>query len=124
MKNILGFIFAFLLVISTQAQTETFDVLLKTNVDVKGNVNYKGLKNDEAKLNTYLAYLERTSPEKNWSAAKIKAFWVNAYNAYTIKLILDNYPLKSITKIKKKGKDAWNISFAKVGGKTYTLKPY
>ena len=121
MKNILGIVFAFLVVISTQAQTATFDALLKTNVDTKGNVNYKGLKADEAKLDSFLSYLEKTSPEKNWSAAKTKSFWVNAYNAYTVKLILDNYPLKSITKIKKKGKDAWNISFAKVGGKTYTL---
>lgn len=121
MKNILGFVFAFLLVISTQAQTATFDALLKANVDANGNVNYKGFKKNEAKLDTYLDYLAKTSPEKSWSAAKTKAFWVNAYNAYTIKLILENYPIKSIMKIKKKGKDAWNIKLAKVGGKTYTL---
>ncbi len=102
-------------------QTSTFNSLLKAHVDGKGNVNYKNFKKDEAKLDTYLDYLSETSPKKNWSAAKTKAFWVNAYNAYTIKLILNNYPLKSILKIKKKGKDAWNISFAKVGGKTYTL---
>ncbi len=121
MKNILRFIFAFLVVTSIQAQTEIFDTLLKANVNAKGNVNYKGLKSSEVKLDSYLSYLEKTSPEKSWSATKIKAFWVNAYNAYTIKIILENYPLKSITKIKKKGKDAWNIPFAKVGKKTYTL---
>ena len=49
------------------------------------------------------------------------AYWINAYNAYTIKLILENYPLKSIMDIKQKGKSAWKIPFAKVGGKTYTL---
>lgn len=103
------------------AQTGTYDALLKKHVDNKGNVNYKAFKKDEAKLQSYLDYLAKTSPQKSWSAAKTKAFWVNAYNAYTIKLILDNYPLKSILKIKKKGKDAWNIPFAKVGGKTYTL---
>lgn len=103
------------------SQTSIFNSLLKKHVDSKGNVNYKAFKKDEVKLNTYLNHLDKTSPKKNWSAAKTKAFWVNAYNAYTIKLILDNYPLKSILKIKKKGKDAWNISFAKVGGKTYTL---
>ena len=46
---------------------------------------------------------------------------MNAYNAYTIKLILENYPLKSIMDIKEQGKSAWKIPFAKVGGKTYTL---
>ncbi len=107
--------------ISSYGQTSVFNSLLKKHVDTKGNVNYKAFKNDEAKLQDYLNYLAKTSPQKSWSAAKTKAFWVNAYNAYTIKLILDNYPLKSITKIKKGGKDAWNIKFAKVGGKNYTL---
>jgi hypothetical protein len=72
-------------------------------------------------LNTYIDYLAATSPEKSWSINKQKAFWINAYNAYTIQLILDNYPLKSITKIKKKGKTAWKIPFAKVGNEVYTL---
>ncbi|SEC55321.1 Protein of unknown function, DUF547 [Tenacibaculum sp. MAR_2009_124] len=107
--------------ISSYGQTNIFNSLLKKHVDSKGNVNYKAFKNDEAKLQNYLNYLAKTSPQKNWSAPKTKAFWVNAYNAYTIKLILDNYPLKSITNIKKGGKDAWNIKFAKVGGKDYTL---
>ena len=115
-------IVALLLFVSlvSNAQTSVFNSLLSKNVDTKGNVNYKGLKADEAKLDTYLSYLEKTDPS-SWSTNKQKAFWINAYNAYTIKLILENYPLKSITKIKKKGKNAWKISFAKVGSKTYTL---
>ena len=107
--------------ININAQTSIFNNLLQKNVDTKGHVNYKTLKKDEAKLDSYLKYLNDTKPDKKWSPAKTKAFWVNAYNAYTIKIILSYYPLKSILKIKKKGKDAWNISFAKVGGKTYTL---
>lgn len=105
----------------TSAQTSVFDTLLKEHVDSNGNVNYKNFKADEAQLQTYLNYLAVTKPQKSWSTAKIKAFWANAYNAYTIQLILDNYPLKSIMNIKKKGKDAWNIPFAKVGGTTCTL---
>ena len=103
------------------AQTNEYSNLLKKYVDTKGNVNYKGFKTDETKLQTYLNYLDSTEPQKSWSATKAKAFWANAYNAYTIKLILDNYPLKSIMGIKKKGKNAWEIPFAKVGGKIYTL---
>ncbi|MCD9585046.1 DUF547 domain-containing protein [Tenacibaculum maritimum] len=121
MKNLLTFTFALFFLTAIQAQTETFDTLLKTNVTNSGNVNYKGIKKEEAKLDNYLAYLAKTTPDKSWSKNKTKAFWINAYNAYTIKLIIDNYPIKSILKIKKKGKDAWNIPFAKVGGKNYTL---
>ncbi|GAB7256992.1 DUF547 domain-containing protein [Polaribacter sp. OB-PA-B3] len=117
---------AFLLLITfgfsqLQAQTSIFNNLLETHVSKKGLVDYKSLKTDEAKLATYITYLEDTKPNSSWSDAKQKAFWINAYNAYTLKIILDNYPLKSITDIKEKGKTAWKIPFAKVGGKTYTL---
>lgn len=121
MKNILTIAFSVFLIVQTQAQTEIFNALLSRHVDTNGNVDYKNFKKDEAKLDNYLAYLAKTNPEKSWSAAKTKAFWVNAYNGYTIKIILKNYPLKSILKIKEKGKDAWNIPFAIVGDKTYTL---
>lgn len=120
MRKIITLI-ALFLITNIFAQTNTYNSLLKKYVTSSGNVNYKGLKQDEAKLDSYLSYLEATKPQKSWSEAKTKAFWVNAYNAYTIKLILNNYPLSSIMKIKKKGKNAWEIPFAKVGGKTYTL---
>lgn len=120
MRNLL-LLLSFSFVLSTTAQTKTFDSLLKKHVSTSGHVNYKAFKKDRSTLQSYLDYLAKTSAKKSWSAAKTKAFWVNAYNAYTIALILDNYPLKSIMSVKKKGKDAWNIPFAKVGGKTYTL---
>lgn len=111
-----------LLTISTlPAQSSDFNELLQGNVDKKGNVDYKSLKADEAKLDAYLTMLNNTSPSKDWSANKEKAFWINVYNAYTIKIILNNYPLKSITNIKIDGKTAWKTPFVKVGGQTYTL---
>ena len=120
MKKLIPIIVLFLSV-TISAQTSIFNSLLNKHVDVNGNVNYKALKKDEATLDTYLTYLEKTTPNASWSKNKQKAFWINAYNAYTIKLILNNYPVKSIMNIKKKGKSAWKISFAVVGGKTYTL---
>jgi hypothetical protein len=110
-----------MLFVSSNAQTTTYNSLLQKHVDKQGNVDYKGLKTDEAKLDMYMEYLAATSPDKTWSVNKQKAFWINAYNAYTLKIILENYPLKSITKIKKKGKTAWKIPFVKVGNKLYTL---
>jgi len=121
MKKYLFTLLVFFTILKIQAQTSIFDALLKKHVNNKGLVDYKSFKNDEKKLNAYLDYLAKTIPDKTWSANKEKAFWINAYNAYTIKTILDHYPIKSILKIKKKGKDAWNILFAKVAGNTYTL---
>lgn len=121
MKTLFTFSTLFLFIFSMNAQTEIYNALLQKHVDEKGNVAYKNFKNDESKLGEYISYLQKTTPKKDWSANKTKAFWINAYNAYTLQLILENYPIKSIMKIKKKGKDAWNIPFANVGGKNYTL---
>ena len=52
------------------------------------------------KLNGYLNTLEKADIE-NFSRPALLAFWINAYNAFTVKLILNNYPLKSIKDIKK-----------------------
>ncbi|WP_439131770.1 DUF547 domain-containing protein [Polaribacter sp.] len=103
------------------AQTSIFNNLLQKHVSNDGFVDYKSFKNDVAQLDNYLSYLNKTNPDNSWSENKQKAFWINAYNAYTIKLILENYPLQSIMDIKKEGKIAWKIPFAKVGGETYTL---
>ncbi|CAM1345245.1 conserved exported hypothetical protein [Tenacibaculum amylolyticum] len=108
--------------VNTQSQTnEVFDALLKTYVTPNGKLDYKGLRKNKAVLDIYLNQLEETIPSKKWSSKKAKAFWMNAYNAYTIKLIIDSYPLKKLTDIKIKGKSAWKIPFAKVGRKTYSL---
>jgi hypothetical protein len=121
MKKRISILLIAFLTLHLNAQTAIFNTLLAKNVDEKGTIDYKNIKKNEDKLDTYLDYLAITSPKKDWSANKTKAFWVNAYNAYTIKIVLENYPLKSILKIKKDGKNAWEIPFAKVGEKIYTL---
>ena len=121
MKKILLSLITFLTFSQGYAQTSIFNDLLQKHVTKDGIVDYKSFKNNEAKLDSYISYLEKTSPEKSWSKNKQKAFWINAYNAYTIKIILKNYPLKSIMDIKEEGKTAWKIPFAKVGNITYTL---
>ncbi|QMU63424.1 MAG: DUF547 domain-containing protein [Flavobacteriaceae bacterium] len=103
------------------SQTSIFNELLQKHVDEKGNVDYKAFKGEEEKLDDFLAFLEKENTSEFESENAEKAFWINVYNAYTVKLILMNYPLKSIRQIKQNGKDAWNIPFAKAGGKTYTL---
>jgi hypothetical protein len=107
--------------VSIQAQTSIFDSLLQKNVDKTGRVDYQSLKNNETLLDNYLAYIQNNEPTKEWSSNKKKAFWINTYNAYTIKIILNNYPLKSIRDIKIDGETAWKIPFVKIGQKRYTL---
>jgi len=121
MKKIVIFFVLMFSVLQIKAQTSIFNSLLQAHVTDKGIVNYKSFKTDEDKLDSYISYLQKTSPDNLWSENKKRAFWINAYNAYTIKLILDNYPIASIIDIKQKGKTAWKIPFAKVGEKSYTL---
>jgi hypothetical protein len=101
------------------SQTKIFNELLQVHIDKSGTVAYEAF--DLKKLTQYLKYLERTTPKKTWSKDRQKAFWINAYNAYTLHIVLKNYPVKSILDIKKGDKTAWEIPFAKVGGKMYTL---
>ncbi len=77
----------------------SYDRLLKKYVTDKGLVNYKGFKADEKEFNQYLALLSKNPPAANWSKNEQMAYWINAYNAYTIRLILDHYPVQSIKDI-------------------------
>lgn len=91
--------------------------LLQKHVSSKGNVNYKGFKKDQAALQAYLDLLSKNIPEKSWSKNAVLAYWINTYNAYTVKLILDNYPTKSIKKIDS----PWDKAFFTLEGKKYSL---
>jgi hypothetical protein len=90
---------------------------LQLHVSDTGKVNYKGLLSNQEPFRKYLEYLASNAPKESWSNAEKKAFWINAYNAYTIQLILDNYPTESIKDIS----DPWGKTFFKIGGKTMSL---
>lgn len=74
-----------------------FDALLQTYVAEDGLVDYRGIKTNDA-LTPYLKELAATDPS-NLSQPEQFAFWINAYNALTLKLIVDNYPTKSILRL-------------------------
>ncbi|MFN2458091.1 MAG: DUF547 domain-containing protein [Chitinophagaceae bacterium] len=78
---------------------QQWDKLPKTHVNTSGMVNYKGFQKDKAALDAYLKTLSNNAPQKSWSQNEQKAYWINAYNAYTISLILKHYPVKSIKDI-------------------------
>lgn len=96
-----------------------FDRLLKIYVSEAGNVDYSGLKNNQKLLDEYLSDLKINFIAENWSRKAKMAYWINAYNAFTIKLILDNYPVKSIMNIH--GGKAWDVRWIELGTNKYTL---
>ena len=91
--------------------------LLQKYVSSRGNVNYKDFKTDETKLDDYLVLLSKNKPSSSSSKNEKLAYWINAYNAFTIKLILDNYPIKSIKDIKK----PWDKEFITIDGESISL---
>ncbi len=98
---------------------ESWDKLLRQYVSETGKVNYSGFKKDKAKLESYLDILQKNPPQNDWSRAEKMAFWINAYNAFTVKLIVDNYPISSIMKLD--GGKPWDRKWINIGGKTYSL---
>lgn len=67
-----------------------------------GQVDYAGLRRHGTRpLSRYLRSLASvcSASHATWSRAERLAFWINAYNAYTVRLILDHYPLSSIRNI-------------------------
>jgi hypothetical protein len=67
-----------------------------------GVVDYARLHRDDAPLlRRYLDRLEAACADDyaTWTRDQKLAFWINAYNAYTLRLILDHYPIDGIRSI-------------------------
>lgn len=94
-----------------------WDALLKKYVDEDGMVDYKGFKEDRAALNKYLQKLSSTEPTDEWSVQELLAFYINLYNAYTVDLILNNYPTNSIKDID----GAFTKGFVPIGNRELSL---
>jgi hypothetical protein len=103
---------------------EQWDALLKKHVDNNGNVNYKGFVADSVKLNDYLDLLSKNPANESWGKDERLAYWINAYNAFTVKLIVSGYPVKSIKELGGsiyKVNTPWDIKFIKIGDEKYDL---
>ena len=76
---------------------EDYAAVLSAHVDDEGMVHYGGLKQNRARLDAFDRSLAALRPEvyAGWSDQQKIAFWLNAYNALTLKAIIDNYPIKS-----------------------------
>lgn len=86
-----------------------------------GVVNYAGIKADMARLDATLALMAAENPEALSRPDRI-ALYINAYNLWTIRLIMDHWP--KITSIKEAGgflASPWKRSFVRLGGRTLSL---
>ena len=71
-----------------------YDQVLASYVDSRGRVDYASLKEDRRELNSFVEEL-RDVDLSTWNPASQIAFWINAYNALTLRVIIDNYPIQS-----------------------------
>lgn len=99
---------------------QLWDELLEKHVSSKGNVNYKSFKIEHKKLLDYIYVLNLAKSNEafqSFSKEEELAYWINAYNAMTLDLILRHYPIKSIKDIK----NPWEQRYWKLGEKWYNL---
>ncbi len=88
-------------------------------------LNYKMVKKeDKQKLNTYIQTLE-SIPISDYSRNEQAAYWINLYNALTVKVILEHYPVESIMKINISpgffNFGPWDAKLIKVEGEELSL---
>lgn len=74
-----------------------FTTVLNKYVNDKGMVDYNGLKANREGLDRFAEQIAEipSTVYHTWKDREKIAFWTNAYNAFTLKLIIDNYPIKS-----------------------------
>ncbi len=95
----------------------TWDTLLKKYVDDEGNVDYKNFRKEIGLLNSYLDQ-QTKNPVSEYETKESKlVYYINLYNAATVKLILDNYPLGSIKDLK----GPWNRQVVTIRNKQLSL---
>lgn len=98
------------------------NAVLAQNV-INARVDYAALKAHPQDLNRYLDQVAAVSkPEfRKWDESQQIAFLSNAYNAYTLRLIIDHYPVKSIKDIGSFFKGPWNQPVVNLFGETTDL---
>lgn len=95
-----------------------FDTLLRKHVATRGWVDYAGLQKNAKPLDQYIDALASAPFDKLGRDGKL-ALLINAYNAFTLRLILDHYPIKSIKDIPAAKR--WEDKRWRVAGHTWSL---
>ena len=99
---------------------DNYNNTLSTYVDAEGLVNYAQLQQNRQELDRFNGALAVVTPDtyKAWTEAEQIAFWINAYNAFTLQSIIDQDPLKaSIRDIP----GVWKLNRFAIAGEEKTL---
>jgi len=120
--------------LSAETSDGAFDALLakyvKPSADGVNRVDYarwQASARDMASLHDYISHRAALTPSK-MPRNDAFAFWVNLYNAVTLKVVLDRYPVSSIRDIKSEGLfdpkayiGPWRTKRVTVEGQSYSL---
>lgn len=100
-----------------------WDQLLQKYVDSTGVVDYQGFIAEKQKFESYLHMLSAFPPAADWPEADKLAYWINAYNAFTVKVIVDHYRPESIRDLNTIPGVAtiWHKEFFSIGGQPASL---
>jgi len=103
-----------------QINHDSWNQLLQRFVNEQGQVNYAAWKNDQnasRTLDAYLQHLSSANPQLGSARPNQLAYWINAYNALTVKGILREYPTSSIRNHTSEtgGYNIWKTLFLPVG---------
>jgi hypothetical protein len=103
---------------------QAWDELLKKHVNAQGLVNYRGFQADSLALNAYLQRVSDQVPGQGLSETERLAYWLNAYNAFTIQRVIRSYPIKSIRQLGGEQtlvNTVWDQPFIRLGVDKYSL---
>ncbi|KYG81441.1 hypothetical protein MB14_12660 [Roseivirga ehrenbergii] len=105
---------------------QVWDELLKEYVNEYGFIDYKGIISEKVKFESYLELLSNNPPANSWNKSEKLAYWINVYNAFTVKLIIDNYPIESIKDLNPTLSiptvhTVWTKDFFKIGEEDFNL---
>ncbi len=79
----------------TPPQYDDYRTALMAFVDAHGMVDYAGLKDQRGYLDDFVIWLEQLDPKmyEAWTPRDKFALWINAYNALTLRAVIDHYPI-------------------------------
>lgn len=94
-----------------------YDNFLKKHVSSKGVVDYDKVLKGMKEINQIAYNFSKISPNKSWTPAEVKTYWINVYNVNIIKLLAENYPIKSINYIR----EPFQVKFIDFDGEKISL---
>jgi len=109
------------LVVDHGAWHRLLDQYVRPSVDGLNRVDYAGLRAEKVAIAAYVSQLEKT-PVERLDRPEQFAFWCNLYNAVTVRVVVEHYPIASIRDIRLGGTlmasvmgGPWKAKLAKVG---------